>query len=245
MHYYSHHVGDYHRDTAHLSIVEHGVYRLLMDSYYSTERALPADLSILCRIVRAVSKLEREAVSSVAKLFFTESDGLLKHNRIDRELEAYGVKIQQASDAGKASAAKRNSVTNAQRNGNDRSTTVEFPLQRNGNGEVNETSTIQEPITNNHKSSTNSKAKKVRTEISDEEWMLSLKANLNNQGINIDMEYSKACEWCSKNSTTLSRRRFENWLERANKEKPIAIVAKKPFQSITHNAPLGGWKSCL
>lgn len=247
MHYYSHHVGDYNRDTAHLSIVEHGVYRLLMDSYYSTERALPADLSILCRIVRAVSKLEREAVSSVAKLFFTESDGLLKHNRIDRELEAYGVKIQQASDAGKASAAKRNSVTNGQRPFNDRSTTVENPLQRNangeGNGEGNGTSTNQEPRTNNHKplaskSSIDSK-KKVKVEMSDEEWMASLKANPNNQGINVDTEYSKACAWCIKNNTSLSRRRFENWLERANRDKPIAIVAKKPMPSVTGGIQLG------
>jgi len=245
MHYYSHHVGDYHRDTAHLSIVEHGVYRLLMDSYYSTERALPADLSILCRIVRAVSKLEREAVSSVSKLFFAESGGMLRHNRIDRELEAYGVKIQQASDAGKASAAKRNSVTNGQRPFNDRSTTVENPLQRNANGDVNGTATIQEPVTSNHKNATHSKAKKVRTEISDDEWMAQLKANPEYQGIPIESEYSKACEWCSKNSTTLSRRRFANWLTRAAAEKPIAIVAKKPFQSVTHNAPVGGWKSCL
>lgn len=150
MHYYSHHVGDYHRDTAHLSILEHGVYRLLMDSYYSTERALPADVPILCRIVRAVSKAEREAVANVAKLFFIECDGALKHNRIERELESYNTKIQQASEAGRASAAKRQSVTNSQRPFNDRSTTVEIPLERKGNEHGNGTATIHDPITMIH-----------------------------------------------------------------------------------------------
>lgn len=199
MHYYSHHVGDYHRDTAHLSIVEHGVYRLLMDSYYSTERALPADLAILCRIVRAVSKLEREAVSSVAKLFFAESDGLLKHNRVERELEAYNAKIQQASDAGKASAARRNSVTKGQRNGNDRSTTVEFPLQRTDQRNANETSTIQEPVPINHSSLTESapppsvekvlKAKKPKPEAPDprrEEFVSIFREFIESAGVQYD-----------------------------------------------------------
>jgi len=154
MHYYSHHVGDYHRDTAHLSIVEHGVYRLLMDSYYSTERPLPADQAMLCRIVRATSKIERDAVSLVARFFFKEQEGLLTHNRIQRELESYQAQREQASRAGKASAAKRVSVTNIQRSFNECSTVVDLPLQQN----ANETPTNHKPVTNNHKSSTNSKA---------------------------------------------------------------------------------------
>lgn len=240
MHYYSHHVGDYNRDTAHLSIVEHGVYRLLMDSYYSTERRLPADHTMLCRIVRASSKVERDAVSSVARHFFNESDGLLIHNRIERELESYQAQREQASKAGKASAAKRNVVTNNQRAFNERSTDVEIPLQQN----ANETSTNHKPVTMNHKpvtnkSSTNSKARKAKVEISDEEWMAELKANPAHSGVNVDLEYSKACEWCTKNRTTLSRRRFENWINRAVSEKPITIVAKKPTPSVTGGAQMG------
>jgi len=245
MHYYSHHVGDYHRDTAHLSIVEHGVYRLLMDSYYSTERRLPADQAMLCRIVRATSKTERDAVASVARLFFNEQDGLLTHSRIDRELELYQAQREQASNAGKASAAKRNSVTKGQRPFNDRSTTVGIPLEQNGQRNANETPTNQEPVTSNHKSSTNSKARKAKVEISDEEWMAQLKADPSYQGINVDAEYSKACEWCRKNNRTPSRRFFANWLTKAAQDKPLAIVAKKPYQNITHTAPPGGYRSCL
>lgn len=223
MHYYSHHVGDYHRDTAHLSILEHGVYRLLMDSYYSTERALPADVPILCRIVRAVSKAERDAVASVAKLFFIECDGVLKHNRIERELEAYNAKIQQASDAGRASAAKRQSVTNGQRPFNDRSTTVEIPLERNGNEQGNESSTIQEPVTSNQYP----KAKKAKPAATDEEWLISLEADETYKGIPIRQELGKMQRWCQTNGKQASRPRFVNWLNRV--EKPLTIKPSSQY----------------
>ena len=243
MHYYCHHIGDYHRDTAHLSILEHGVYRLLMDSYYSTERALPADLSVLCRIVRAVSKTEREAVATVSKMFFVQVDHALQHKRIDRELEDYHVKIQQASKAGRASAAKRQSVTNDQRPFNARSTPVEIPLERNGNGEGNGTATNQYPVSNNQEPIT--KIKKAKEpKITDEEWMASLKANSDYHGINIDTEYRRAAEWIAKNpGRQLSRPFFINWLSKA--EKPLAIKPKPAQTSCLGPMFLTKGHSCL
>ena len=61
MHYYSHYIGDYQRDTAHLTLLEHGVYRQLLDHYYATEKPLPSDLPSLFRITRAQRKAERQA----------------------------------------------------------------------------------------------------------------------------------------------------------------------------------------
>ena len=89
------------------------------------------------------------------------------------------------------------------------------------------------------------KEKKPKIELTDLEWMTDLKSKPENQGINIDAEYSRACEWCRKNGRSPSRRFFGNWLKKAAEDKPLAIVAKKPFQSVTHSAPKGGWKSCL
>ena len=40
MHYYSHNVADYRKDTAHLSLLEHGIYRQLLDSYYLDEKPI-------------------------------------------------------------------------------------------------------------------------------------------------------------------------------------------------------------
>ena len=34
--WYSFYPGDYGRDTGHLSLIEHGAYRTLMDHYYAT-----------------------------------------------------------------------------------------------------------------------------------------------------------------------------------------------------------------
>jgi hypothetical protein len=63
MNYYERHIGDYARDTAHLSMLEHGAYSLLLDRYYMTERAIPTDEAH--RLARARTALERAAVSAV------------------------------------------------------------------------------------------------------------------------------------------------------------------------------------
>ena len=43
MNYYERHLGDYAKDTAHLTMIEHGAYSLLLDRYYGTEQGIPAD----------------------------------------------------------------------------------------------------------------------------------------------------------------------------------------------------------
>lgn len=84
--WYPHYTGDYLRDTAHLSLAEHGAYRLALDFYYSTACPLPADLRGLYRICRAVNKADRQAVDSVLSQFFDlQADGY--HNkRADAEI---------------------------------------------------------------------------------------------------------------------------------------------------------------
>ena len=42
MNYYERHIGDYLKDTAHLSLLEHGVYSRLLDVYYTRESPIPA-----------------------------------------------------------------------------------------------------------------------------------------------------------------------------------------------------------
>jgi uncharacterized protein YdaU (DUF1376 family) len=84
--WYAFYVGDYARDTAHLSLLEHGAYRLLLDHYYATGHPLPNDLSKLYRICRARSPAERKAVSLVASEFFFEDGTLLRHVKCDSVL---------------------------------------------------------------------------------------------------------------------------------------------------------------
>lgn len=103
MNYYEHHIGDYLRDTAHLSLLEHGVYRRLMDVYYTREAPLPAAQA--ARLAGARTDEERAAVQTVLDEFFMldEAAGMYRHARCDREIEAFKDKQRKAS----ASAASR------------------------------------------------------------------------------------------------------------------------------------------
>ena len=83
-------VGDFQRDTGHLTCTEIGVYDRLLDHYYATETPLPGDSESCARIARAMTKDERKAVESVLKQFFTLDDGVYRQGRADGELVASG-----------------------------------------------------------------------------------------------------------------------------------------------------------
>ena len=76
MNYYKRHIGDYAAATRHLSLLEHGVYCLMLDTYYTHEKALPVDTRAVQRLVNARSEDERAAVEVVLQEFFElHSDG--------------------------------------------------------------------------------------------------------------------------------------------------------------------------
>lgn len=99
MNYYERHLGDYARDTAHLSMLEHGAYTLLLDRYYATEQGLPADQ--VHRLARARTREERSAVDSVLSEFFTLSNGLWVKNRVQEEIDKANKSIEAARVNGK------------------------------------------------------------------------------------------------------------------------------------------------
>lgn len=95
MNYYEHHLGDYLRDTAHLSMLEDAAYRRLLDAYYVRERPLPIDERECFKLARAQSKAEREAVSYVLREFFERRDDGYHQERADREIARYQEKQPQ------------------------------------------------------------------------------------------------------------------------------------------------------
>ena len=99
--WYPHYPGDYGRDTAHLSLVQHGAYRLLLDHYYATATPLPADVTALYRICRAFDEAERKAVDFVVAQFFELlADGY--HNaRADMELAKRAEQHERLSNGAK------------------------------------------------------------------------------------------------------------------------------------------------
>ncbi len=94
MNYYERHLGDYARDTAHLSVLEHGVYTLLLDRYYATEQPIPAEQAH--RVARARAQDERAAVDAVLGEFFKLVDGAWRNARADAEISRYRDKQEKA-----------------------------------------------------------------------------------------------------------------------------------------------------
>ncbi len=84
--WYARYPGDYARDTAHLLLVEHGAYTLLLDHYYSTAAPLPSDISALYRICRAFDETEQKAVDSILRQFFRLEANTFHNSRADAEL---------------------------------------------------------------------------------------------------------------------------------------------------------------
>ena len=84
--YYRHHLGDYAKDTAGLTMLEHGAYRLLLDFYYSRGQALPNDISLIYRACQAHNPRERGAVDKMLSKFFHAVDGTWLHERCEKEL---------------------------------------------------------------------------------------------------------------------------------------------------------------
>lgn len=99
MNYYERHLGDYAKDTAHLTMLEHGAYGLLLDRYYSTEQGIPADQAH--RLARARSKEEKAAVDAVLGEFFMLSGDIWTNRRCDEEITKAQSKIKAAKENGK------------------------------------------------------------------------------------------------------------------------------------------------
>lgn len=74
MNWYKHHLGDYAKATAHLSILEHGVYLLMLHHHYATEAPLPTEPAVICRIIRASSKTELAAVVAILQRFWRQTE---------------------------------------------------------------------------------------------------------------------------------------------------------------------------
>lgn len=117
MNFFKLYIGDYQRDTAHLSVTEHGAYLLMLQHYYATEKPLPKGKA-LHRMLRAQEKSERDAIDAVVIGFWQETDVGLVNERAD-------VEITKAAAQGETNgriAREREAARKAAREANERST---------------------------------------------------------------------------------------------------------------------------
>jgi len=97
--YYSRHVGDYAKDAGHLSLMEHGVYSLLLDRYYASEK--PISKKDAMRIAHAKTEEEKVAVETVLNEFFKLDGDLYRSKRADEEIAKYLAQIDHNRNVGK------------------------------------------------------------------------------------------------------------------------------------------------
>lgn len=80
--------------------------------------------------------------------------------------------------------------------------------------------------------------KTVTSSVTDENWLKSLSTNAAFNGIDIQRELGKLTAWCSVNSKQVTRKRFINWLNQA--EKPLTNGFKREPLKFTPPPALKG-----
>lgn len=133
MHYYQFNIADYQSHTKHLTPIEDICYRRLLDWQYMHEKPISSDINSVCRLL--MLRDYSTDVEQVLSEFFTLTESGWVNNRAFEEIEQFRDKSKKASEAGKASAAKRSlkneSANNQQHTRekehslNDRSTNVQ------------------------------------------------------------------------------------------------------------------------
>lgn len=132
MNYYRLHIGDYLRDTAHLSLLEHGAYARLLQVYYTREAPI-ADADKY-RLIGARTPEERAAVDVVLAEFFVPADGAWVQSRCDREIAA-------AKEVGEDNAARKDNERERQRRHRERRKELFAALREHGEVPPFDTST--------------------------------------------------------------------------------------------------------
>jgi uncharacterized protein YdaU (DUF1376 family) len=110
MHYYKFNIADYRKDTAHLSRLEHSIYRDLIDWYYLDEKPISSDIKIVSRRLRLEAS-EVESLLNVLHDFFELREEGYYHGRIDDEIHAYHLLASTNRENGKKGGRPRNTET--------------------------------------------------------------------------------------------------------------------------------------
>jgi len=100
MHYYKFNIADYRKDTGHLSTIEHGIYRQLIDWYYLDEQPIPEETQVVIRRLRLGSD-EVMFLQNVLSDFFVLGKKGYEHKRIEVEIQDYQEQAEKNKNNGK------------------------------------------------------------------------------------------------------------------------------------------------
>jgi len=151
MHYYTFNVGDYRRDTSHLTLLEHGAYRQLLDTYYLSEKPISSNHANVMRTHSARTAEEVLAVENILAEFFLLTENGYIHKCCDRNIAEYRKK----SDKAKESAKSRWDRVKGISSDGDNTNGMRTHSERNADG----------MLTNNHKPITKIKKTKAKKNV--------------------------------------------------------------------------------
>jgi len=100
MHYYKFNIADYRKDTGHLSTIEHGIYRQLIDWYYLDEQPIPEENQMVIRRLRLGSD-EVMFLQNVLSDFFVLGKKGYEHKRIEVEIQDYQEQVEKNKNNGR------------------------------------------------------------------------------------------------------------------------------------------------
>ena len=101
MHYYKFNIADYRKDTVHLSTLEHGIYRQLIDWYYLDEKPIPEETQVVARRLRLGSEMDMHSLKMVLSDFFSLTKNGYVHKRIEVEIKDYHENSEKNKNNGK------------------------------------------------------------------------------------------------------------------------------------------------
>ena len=156
MHYYPHHIGDFLKDTSHLTNEQMAVYLRMIWSYYASEKPLEDDCERIAFAVRSDAK----TVSLILCHFFCLEGGSWHHKRCDEVIAEFRAKSEKSRGSANARWEKAKAMrTHSERNADERK------IDAN-----------QEPITNNQEPVINTPIP-PRGAVGLEAWLEALKAS--------------------------------------------------------------------
>jgi uncharacterized protein YdaU (DUF1376 family) len=159
--YYEHHLGDYVRDTTHLSMLEEGAYLRLLHQYYIREKPLPAEPKECWRLARAATKPEQKAVDYVLAQFFDLREDGFHQQRTDLEIERFRSRSAKAKASSLLGVeARRSKLPNGEPNGEPNGHANGHPFDI-PNGEPNGLP-LQSPVSNPSESDTHAPTSQSR-----------------------------------------------------------------------------------
>jgi len=137
--WYAFYPKDYEQKTAHLTIMQDGAYRRLLDRYYMSGQPLPANAGLLHRVCRAFDAEERAAIDFVLGEFFTLTEHGYVQDRVEEELrkaEDLSETRRNAANSRYANAGTKAPANAEQKHTQSQSQSQESPSLRSGDDQL-------------------------------------------------------------------------------------------------------------